>query len=228
MRSHESPMAEGGPMTESLKVTEDDDAADAGLTLGVEEELHVVDLITRELVPRAPGDPGPSSTPTHFSAELHRSVVETNTPVATTPGRPAGRRSSSCRREAVDGRRVDGSGPGRGRHRAAGRPGIAPGHADLALPPDARRLSAAGPRAADLRRAGARRGARPGRGGGGGPAGRAGAAGAAGAVGQLAVLDGRGLGLRQHPLAGLAALADRRRQRPAHSTPPTTTRWSPT
>jgi carboxylate-amine ligase len=53
------------------------------LTLGVEEELHVVDLSSRELVPQAPEildqlDAG------HFSAELHRSVVETNTPVSAT------------------------------------------------------------------------------------------------------------------------------------------------
>jgi carboxylate-amine ligase len=70
-------------MTESLRVTEESDAADTDLTLGVEEELHVVDLKTRELVPRAPEvlerlDAG------HFSAELHRSVVETNTPVSPT------------------------------------------------------------------------------------------------------------------------------------------------
>jgi carboxylate-amine ligase len=76
-------------MTESLKVSEDDGAKEASgrigtdLTLGVEEELHVVDLRTRELVPRAPEvldqlDQG------QYSAELHRSVVETNTPVAAT------------------------------------------------------------------------------------------------------------------------------------------------
>ena len=70
-------------MTESLRVTEGDDAAGTDLSLGVEEELHVVDLTTRELVPRAPEvldqlDAG------HFSAELHRSVVETNTEVAPT------------------------------------------------------------------------------------------------------------------------------------------------
>ena len=70
-------------MTESLRVTAGGTAAGQDLTLGVEEELHVVDLATRELVPRAPEvleqlDPG------HFSAELHRSVVETNTPVTGT------------------------------------------------------------------------------------------------------------------------------------------------
>src|SRR5690242_16377528 len=69
-------------MTESLPLAAETSEALQDLTLGVEEELHVVDLATRELVPRAPevlarlGD--------GFSAELHRSVVETNTPVAGT------------------------------------------------------------------------------------------------------------------------------------------------
>ncbi|GLW32752.1 carboxylate--amine ligase/circularly permuted type 2 ATP-grasp protein [Actinoplanes regularis] len=53
------------------------------LTLGAEEELHVVDLATRELVPRAP-EVLDRLNPEHFSAELHRSVVETNTPVSPT------------------------------------------------------------------------------------------------------------------------------------------------
>ncbi|MGW4940122.1 glutamate--cysteine ligase [Actinoplanes sp. NPDC004185] len=76
-------------MTESLKVSEDDGAKEADsstgteLTLGVEEELHVVDLKTRELVPRAP-EVLDQLDEAHFSAELHRSVVETNTPVAAT------------------------------------------------------------------------------------------------------------------------------------------------
>ncbi|MFI5953422.1 glutamate--cysteine ligase [Cryptosporangium sp. NPDC051539] len=50
------------------------------LDLGVEEEFHVVDLDSRELVPRAPEilDHLPASS---FSPELHRSVVETNTKV---------------------------------------------------------------------------------------------------------------------------------------------------
>ena len=69
-------------MTESLKVTagepkEGDDAA-TDLTLGVEEELHVIDLKTRELVPRAP-EVLDQLDAANFSAELHRSVVETNT-----------------------------------------------------------------------------------------------------------------------------------------------------
>jgi glutamate---cysteine ligase / carboxylate-amine ligase len=90
---------EGGLMTESLRLAEDDDAADAGLTLGVEEELHVVDLTTRELVPRAP-EILAELDPAHYSAELHRSVVETNTEVAATLDdlREA---IASCRRQAV-------------------------------------------------------------------------------------------------------------------------------
>jgi carboxylate-amine ligase len=74
-------------MTESLKVSEDGGSKEANgsigteLTLGVEEELHVVDLKTRELVPRAP-EILEQLDEAHFSAELHRSVVETNTPVA--------------------------------------------------------------------------------------------------------------------------------------------------
>jgi carboxylate-amine ligase len=58
-------------------------AAATDLTLGVEEELHVVDLDTRELVPRAP-EVLDQLDPASYSAELHRSVVETNTPVSDT------------------------------------------------------------------------------------------------------------------------------------------------
>jgi carboxylate-amine ligase len=74
-------------MTESLKATADEGTEDTGiatdLTLGVEEELHVVDLKTRELVPRAPEILSELDRAS-FSAELHRSVVETNTPVTPT------------------------------------------------------------------------------------------------------------------------------------------------
>ena len=52
----------------------------ADLTVGVEEEFHVIDLDSRELVPRGPemleGLPD-----TSFSAELHRCIVEANTAV---------------------------------------------------------------------------------------------------------------------------------------------------
>ena len=55
-------------------------AGASALTLGVEEEFHVVDLDSRELVPRGPAIlerlPGRS-----FTAELHRSIIETNTGV---------------------------------------------------------------------------------------------------------------------------------------------------
>lgn len=71
-------------MTESLPALESPTPdAPGSLTLGAEEELHVVDLTTRELVPRAP-EVLARLDPEHFSAELHRSVVETNTPVSTT------------------------------------------------------------------------------------------------------------------------------------------------
>ncbi|WP_436527389.1 glutamate--cysteine ligase [Actinoplanes sp. HUAS TT8] len=71
-------------MTESLPALESPLPDDLGsLTLGAEEELHVVDLATRELVPRAP-EILSRLDPEHFSAELHRSVVETNTPVSST------------------------------------------------------------------------------------------------------------------------------------------------
>jgi carboxylate-amine ligase len=50
------------------------------LTVGVEEELHVIDLDSRELVPR--GMEVLERLPeTSFTAELHRSIVETNTAV---------------------------------------------------------------------------------------------------------------------------------------------------
>ena len=52
-------------------------------TLGAEEEFHVVDLATRQLVARAPEllERLPAKG---FTAELHRSVIETNTPVCPT------------------------------------------------------------------------------------------------------------------------------------------------
>jgi carboxylate-amine ligase len=74
------------PMTESLRVDGilgTDLALGTDLTLGVEEELHVVDLKTRELEPRAPEVLDRLDTAS-YSAELHRSVVETNTAVADT------------------------------------------------------------------------------------------------------------------------------------------------
>ncbi|MBG0560311.1 carboxylate--amine ligase/circularly permuted type 2 ATP-grasp protein [Actinoplanes aureus] len=70
-------------MTESLQAPNPHVPEQAALTLGVEEELHVVDLATRELVPRAP-EILDRLDGAHFSAELHRSVVETNTPVSAT------------------------------------------------------------------------------------------------------------------------------------------------
>ncbi|HSK95374.1 MAG TPA: glutamate--cysteine ligase, partial [Euzebyales bacterium] len=54
----------------------------AVLTVGVEEEFHVVDLDSRELVGRGP-EILERLPDTSFSAELHRSVVETNSGVHT-------------------------------------------------------------------------------------------------------------------------------------------------
>ncbi|WP_201787202.1 carboxylate--amine ligase/circularly permuted type 2 ATP-grasp protein [Actinoplanes sp. TFC3] len=75
-------------MTESLRLSKGSEGEGGGkpvagtaLTLGVEEELHVVDLKSRELVPRAP-EVLQQLDEINYSAELHRSVVETNTPVA--------------------------------------------------------------------------------------------------------------------------------------------------
>ena len=86
-----------------------------------------------------------------------------------------------------------------------------PGDAHLAVPADARRLPAARPRAADLRRPGARRRAGPGRGG-------AVTQRVAPALPVLLALSasspywmGEDSRLRQRAVAGLAALADRRR-----------------
>ncbi|HEX8629843.1 MAG TPA: carboxylate--amine ligase/circularly permuted type 2 ATP-grasp protein [Catenuloplanes sp.] len=58
-------------------------AGDSRLTIGVEEEFHVVDLSTRELVPRA-GEVLDRLPAASFTAELHRSVVETNSAVCST------------------------------------------------------------------------------------------------------------------------------------------------
>ncbi|MBW3605608.1 MAG: carboxylate--amine ligase/circularly permuted type 2 ATP-grasp protein [Actinobacteria bacterium] len=57
-------------------------ASSAPLTVGVEEEFHVVDLDSRELVPRGPEilERLPADS---FTAELHRSMVETNSDVFT-------------------------------------------------------------------------------------------------------------------------------------------------
>jgi carboxylate-amine ligase len=56
---------------------------DAPLTIGVEEEFHIVDRRTRELVPRA-GEVLDRLPAASFTAELHRSVVEGNSAVCAT------------------------------------------------------------------------------------------------------------------------------------------------
>jgi carboxylate-amine ligase len=62
------------------RVADASTATSSELTIGVEEEFHVVDLDSRELVARGPEilDQLPD---TSFSAELHRSIVETNSAV---------------------------------------------------------------------------------------------------------------------------------------------------
>jgi glutamate---cysteine ligase / carboxylate-amine ligase len=55
-------------------------SARSELTLGVEEEWHIVDRQTRELIARAP-EVLDKLDPRRYSAELHRSVVESNTDV---------------------------------------------------------------------------------------------------------------------------------------------------
>jgi carboxylate-amine ligase len=69
------------PAAREVFLDEDPDwSPSTNLTVGVEEEFHVIDLDSRELVPRGPeileGLPD-----TSFAAELHRSVVESNTQV---------------------------------------------------------------------------------------------------------------------------------------------------
>jgi carboxylate-amine ligase len=56
---------------------------DTALTIGVEEEFHVIDLETRELVPRA-GELLDRLPAGSYTAEFHRSVVETNSAVCRT------------------------------------------------------------------------------------------------------------------------------------------------
>ncbi|MGE5765164.1 MAG: glutamate-cysteine ligase family protein, partial [Mycobacterium leprae] len=67
-----------------------------GLTLGAEEEFHLVDLQTRQLTARAP-ELLAGLASEHAVAELQRSVVETNSAVVTT--------LDDLRRELVTGRR---------------------------------------------------------------------------------------------------------------------------
>jgi carboxylate-amine ligase len=71
-RTGEAPLAERATTSDPTRP----------LTVGVEEEFHVVDLDSRELVPRGPEvlERLPSD---QFTAELHRSMVETNSDVFT-------------------------------------------------------------------------------------------------------------------------------------------------
>ena len=165
----------GGLMTESLKVTADEpkegDDADhrphprgrGGAARRRPEDPGAGAAGARGARPARPGALLRRAAPLG-GGDQHRGHAD--------PGRPA-RRHRGAAPPGHRRRRVARAGPGRGRHGAAGRPRRAAGHAHLALPPDARRLPDARPRAADLRRAGARRRRRPRRGRGGRPAGGA-------------------------------------------------------
>ena len=147
-------------------------------TLGVEEEFNLVDLKTRRLTARAPELLAELSDT--YVAELQRCVVEMNSGVVDTleglRDRSAGPSPGArrCRGQARHGRGRRRCGAVVGARRDAG-------HPDRPVSPDARRLPAAGPRAVDLRHAGARRSGRPRRGGDRREPGRAVSADAAGA-----------------------------------------------
>ena len=199
----------------------------AELTLGAEEELHLIDLESWKLSARAPQLL--SRLPAdNYSAEIQRTTVETNTEVVSTPWRRCGGAGPAAPRP---GRR-------RRRRRAIGiaAVGTAPqlgvrrlrAHHHRPLRADAGAVPAAGRRAADLRPADPRRRQRPRPGRADHAAGRRRPAGPARPVGQLAVLERAGHRLRQHPVDHLAALAHRRRHRAAAFGQPSTTSCSPT
>ena len=107
------------PRTNPLLSLDDGDPADLA-TIGVEEEFHVVDLHTRELVPRA-GELLDRLPAASFSAELHRSVVETNTAVCRTLDELRAE-LTRLRQAAVQVAEPARAGHRRGRHGPAGRP----------------------------------------------------------------------------------------------------------
>ena len=180
------------------------------LTLGIEEELHLVDLATGRLAARAPELLAqlPSAS---FTAELQRSTVEINTSVCTT--------LEGLRNELLRRRRQLVQVAGEARIGVAA-VGIAPINDTMLLTETTRfeqmrqnykllvdeQLNLRDPGPCGRRRPRCRRrGRQPD---------DAVAPDAAGAVVQLAVLARRGLRLRQHAHADLAALAHRRPVRP--------------
>ena len=142
----------------------------AELTLGAEEELHLIDLESWQLSARAPqllsrlpGD--------NYSAEIQRTTVETNTDVVDSLGRAALGAGPAAPRPGR-GRRRRGTRHRLGRHRSP--LGLRRLRADQhrSVRPDAGAVPAAGRRAADLRAADPRRRLRPRPGGGDHAAGR--------------------------------------------------------
>ena len=200
----------------------------AALTLGVEEEFHVVDLETRGTGAAGAG----TARPARPAIVLGRAAPLGGgdaTPRSAHDARRAPRGLVALRAPGDQRRRPVRARPGRRRYRAAGRPRRTGRHADLTLPADARTTtrcwSASSSSAARRCTSGWPTGTSPWR----SPSGSARALPvAARPLGQLAVLDGRGQRVRERAVAGLAALADRRRPGGASPRPPTTTRWSPT
>ena len=72
-----------GPPTVEIMSPSDEGQPWPPLTLGIEEEFHLVDLATRQLAPRS-DEVLTDLRADFFSTELHQSIIETNTPVATT------------------------------------------------------------------------------------------------------------------------------------------------
>ena len=122
-------------------------------TLGVEEEFNLVDVKTRRLTARAPELLAELSDT--YVEELQRCVIEVNSGVFTTLDCAAICRSIA---QVLPGRRGK---LGIGVVAAGAMPLAVPTELQVTetarVPPDARRLSAAGPRTADLRHSGARR-----------------------------------------------------------------------
>ena len=185
-------------------------AAHETLTLGIEEEFHLIDLATRRSTPRA-GEVLSrllGCARGSFAAELQQTTVETNTQVVRTLD-DLRRSLVAPARRADQGLRAAGDRRGGRRHDAAARPDHH--HRERAVPAHAGRLPGAGARAAHLRFAGARGHRRSGPGRRADRPGGALVAAAAGAVRQLAVLARRARHrLREHANADLVALADHR------------------
>src|SRR5215211_2646980 len=74
-------VAAGGPLQPSAADELCVVGASAGLTIGLEEEFHVLDAETGELAPHAPGRLAANAADESLAAELLSSTVETATEV---------------------------------------------------------------------------------------------------------------------------------------------------